>query len=177
MRLSMLLWLYLIAFSAMTMQAPLRKILRKDLGMTLTAQIVLLMVTMPATVFAFTLSVFFDDKSSCFLNVTIADSPEEHQKGLMGQSPEQIGDGMLFVFSSNAPRRIWMKNTPTPLDVYFFDQGQRMVGFYPNAEPFNETSFGPDKPVRYILETVANRLEKPVVMISAMGQKNELPCR
>ncbi len=122
------------------------------------------------------MSVVFEDQTSCLLEVTIADSPDEYRTGLMGQSPEQIGDGMLFVFFSNAPRRIWMKNTPTSLDVYFFDDIQRLVGFYPDTEPYSEVPFGPGQPVRYILETVADRLEKPVAMIAGRGRGHEQAC-
>ena len=135
-----------------------------------------LVLFLPSMAAAYQLVVVFEDQTSCFLDVAIADDPNEHQKGLMGQSPDEIGDGMLFVFSSYAPRRIWMKNTPTSLDVYFFDEVHRLVGFYPDTEPYSEASFGPNKPVRYILETVAGRLEKPVLIISGIGPDTEQPC-
>ncbi len=41
------------------------------------------------------------------------------ERGLSGT--KEVGSGMLFTWSDDAPRVFWMKGTPTPLSVAFID--------------------------------------------------------
>ena len=51
----------------------------------------------------------------------LADSDEERQQGLMGVTDLGGFDGMLFEFPDQQPRSFWMRNTPMPLSIAFYD--------------------------------------------------------
>ena len=53
--------------------------------------------------------------------VAVADTPALRAQGLMGVTDLGELDGMLFVFESNVSNGFWMKDTPIPLDIAFFD--------------------------------------------------------
>lgn len=56
--------------------------------------------------------------------VAVADDPDERAQGLMGV--EDLGelDGLLFTFEQESFTGFWMKDTPVPLDIAFFnDEG------------------------------------------------------
>jgi len=53
------------------------------------------------------------------MQVQLADTVERRMRGLMEQAP--VLHGMLLVYESPRPMSLWMKNTPTALDVAFID--------------------------------------------------------
>ncbi len=63
--------------------------------------------------------------------VDLADTPEEHRRGL--QNRPVVERPMVFVFSDDAPRSFWMKDTLVALDIFFFRSdgswvsGHRMI--------------------------------------------------
>ena len=59
-----------------------------------------------------------------FDGVTLENVPQvttrvQMERGLSGL--QQVGTGMLFTWSDDAPRVFWMKGTPTPISVAFID--------------------------------------------------------
>jgi uncharacterized membrane protein (UPF0127 family) len=60
--------------------------------------------------------------------------------------------GMLFIFPEEDKLEFWMKNTPLPLDMIFFDRNRRVVGIVERAQPFSTTPRGPGVPAQYVLE-------------------------
>jgi len=58
------------------------------------------------------------DHEGCLL---LADSGRERQRGLMERTDLDGHAGMLFVFDEVAPRSFWMRNTPLPLSIAFYD--------------------------------------------------------
>ncbi|MDR1282365.1 MAG: DUF192 domain-containing protein [Opitutaceae bacterium] len=69
----------------------------------------------------------------------LAVTPSEMERGLMGRTDLADDDGMIFVY--RAPRRMsfWMRNTPTPLDIGFFDTDGVLREVYP-MQPYDETA-------------------------------------
>ena len=58
---------------------------------------------------------------TCF-TVEIANTPDEHARGLMFRAALPPDEGMLFMFTEDAQRSFWMKNTVIPLDILFISQ-------------------------------------------------------
>jgi uncharacterized protein len=69
--------------------------------------------------------------------VEIADDAEERARGLMFREHLAPMAGMLFVYEAPTHARFWMKNTPIPLDMIFFDPAGTVTRVIANAEPFS----------------------------------------
>ena len=66
--------------------------------------------------------------------VEIADTPEEHARGLMFRDNLSENTGMLFIFNESAPRTFWMKNTRIHLDMLFINNST-IVHIVERAQP------------------------------------------
>lgn len=86
------------------------------------------------------------------VQVELADTPETRARGLMYRKELPRNAGMLFVFPEEDKLEFWMKNTPLPLDMIFFDRNRRVVGIVERAQPFSTTPRGPGVPAQYVLE-------------------------
>lgn len=97
------------------------------------------------------------------LNVEIADSAEEREKGLMGRDKLEEGKAMLFVFQDEAPRTFWMKNTLISLDVIFFNGRKEVTETVQFMKPCKETqcpSYRGNLPAMYALEVSAGFVQE-----------------
>ena len=72
------------------------------------------------------------------VRVQIAVREEEMQRGLMDRRDLGANEGMLFVYDRPQSMSFWMRNTPTPLDIGFFDRSGKLLEIYP-LHPFDET--------------------------------------
>ncbi|MFM7887221.1 MAG: DUF192 domain-containing protein, partial [Pseudanabaena sp.] len=66
------------------------------------------------------------------IQLEVANTPKEQEKGLMFRPPLADDRGMLFPFTPARPVAFWMKNTPSPLDMIFL-LGGRVVAIARNA--------------------------------------------
>ncbi len=89
------------------------------------------------------------------LDIEIADDDYQIQTGLMYRKSMQNNQGMLFIFSEEAPRSFYMKNTEFALDIIFIDSKNKVVSIQKNAQPFNESSLPSEAPAQYVLEVNA----------------------
>ena len=71
----------------------------------------------------------------------LAVRPVEMQRGLMGRRDLGPHDGMLFVYEREQGMSFWMRNTPTPLDIGFFDSAGVLQEIHP-LYPFDERTVG-----------------------------------
>lgn len=74
------------------------------------------------------------------LQVQLADTLERRMRGLMEQAP--VKNGMLLLYESPRPMTLWMKDTPTALDVAFIDPQWRISKIQPmkaNSEELHES--------------------------------------
>jgi uncharacterized membrane protein (UPF0127 family) len=61
------------------------------------------------------------------IQLEMADTPLERQKGLMFRAEMPDDQGMLFRFDKAETQCMWMKNTLIDLDVAFMDQELRII--------------------------------------------------
>ena len=59
--------------------------------------------------------------------VEVAESAEEHARGLMFRENLGADQGMLFVFNDEEIRSFWMKNTLIDLSIGYFDKNKTLV--------------------------------------------------
>ena len=88
----------------------------------------------------------------------------EMQRGLMGRRDLTPDQGMLFVYDKPQQQSFWMRDTPTALDVGFFDENGVLAEIYP-MYPFDET------PVRSISKELKYALEMNQGWFAARGVK------
>lgn len=72
------------------------------------------------------------------LQLQLALTSAEQQKGLMSRDQLAEGHGMLFLFEQPDQRSFWMRNTRIPLDIGYFDAGGQLQEIYP-LFPYDET--------------------------------------
>ncbi|MBQ0736070.1 DUF192 domain-containing protein [Aquimarina celericrescens] len=94
------------------------------------------------------------------LDIEIADDEYQIQTGLMYRQSMQDDHGMLFIFSDEAPRSFYMKNTEFALDIIFIDAKNKVVSIQKNAQPLNESSLPSEGPAKYVLEVNAGLSER-----------------
>lgn len=88
--------------------------------------------------------------------VEIADSDSERARGLMYRDQMDADAGMLFLFERQEAQAFWMKNTKIPLDILYFDEGWKLVGWSLDTPPCSLgdqcPSYPSQAPARYVLE-------------------------
>ena len=84
-------------------------------------------------------------------SVSVAETAEELQHGLMGVQAMPENRGMLFVFPKSGSWCMWMKNTPLPLSVAFFDDNFRLISIA-SMTPWSTEIHCALNPARYALE-------------------------
>jgi uncharacterized protein len=72
------------------------------------------------------------------VQMQLAVTMPEMQRGLMERRDLAVDAGMLFLYERPQKMSFWMRNTPTALDIGFFDVSGRLVEIYP-LYPLDET--------------------------------------
>ena len=85
------------------------------------------------------------------IQVEVAKTPEDREKGLMGRTHLGENEGMLFIFEREGYHGFWMKNTLIPLSIAFVDRKCRIVAIT-DMEPLTLETRPPPQPVLYALE-------------------------
>ena len=95
------------------------------------------------------------DAGPITLDVEIADTPATRSRGLMERTDIGANEGMLFEFG--APREItmWMRNTPTALDMIFVQPDGTISHIAPDTVPFSTDIVSSRGPAAFVLEVVA----------------------
>lgn len=77
--------------------------------------------------------------------------PAEQQQGLMHRRDLGPNEGMIFIYKTPQVMSFWMRNTPTPLDIGFFNAEGVLQEVYP-LHPFDETTVRSRKEAKYAIE-------------------------
>jgi uncharacterized membrane protein (UPF0127 family) len=91
----------------------------------------------------------------------LADSEPERQRGLMQRKDLAGYDGMIFRFDADADEAFYMRNTPLPLSIAWFDSAGRFVSatdMAPCADREGCPLFAATGPYRFALEVPKGRL-------------------
>lgn len=72
------------------------------------------------------------------VRMQLAVRPGEMERGLMERRDLGRDEGMIFVYERPQRLSFWMRNTPTPLDIGFFNASGMLEEIYP-MYPFDET--------------------------------------
>jgi len=106
----------------------------------------------------------------------IAETPEEHQRGLMFRSHLDPDRGMLFLFDQLGFPNFWMKDTWIPLDMVFLDPKGTVTDLAASVPPCPSEpcpEYSPGKPSSAVLElnagTAARHGIKPGVTLRFEG--------
>ena len=94
------------------------------------------------------------------LKVELAIDRDEQAMGLMFRESLPEDYGMLFIFTFEAPRSFWMKNTRIPLDILYFDRELALVSMVQNARPCAVRQcpgYPSERPAQYVLELNAGK--------------------
>ena len=94
------------------------------------------------------------------VEVEIADTQEEREKGLMFRTNLDDNKGMLFIFSKPDFANFWMKNTFLSLDILFISEDNIIEGFVKGTVPLNEKIHISETKVKYILEINSGLIDK-----------------
>lgn len=101
------------------------------------------------------LDVVTADNLSWTFHVDLAVTPAQRSHGLMFRKTMADDEGMLFLYTREAPRSFWMKNTYLPLDIIFLDRHGVIVSIAADARPLDETTIPSGAPAAGVLEVLA----------------------
>ena len=82
--------------------------------------------------------------------VKLAESDEDHDKGLQGVTELPENEGMLFIFSEPDEISFYMKDTHIPLDIIFIDEEMNVISVHEGV-PESEDLIT-EQNVMYVLE-------------------------
>jgi uncharacterized membrane protein (UPF0127 family) len=85
--------------------------------------------------------------------VSVANSPEERERGLSGRESMPKQAGMLFTFEQAGRHCFWMKDMRINIDILWFDTNKKLIDKQLNASPESYPwSFCPNDDALYVLE-------------------------
>jgi len=85
----------------------------------------------------------------------LASTPQQQARGLMQRTDLAGYSGMLFVFPTDTAETFYMRNTPLPLSIAWFDSAGKWVSqtdMAPCPDRANCPTYGAASPYRYALE-------------------------
>jgi uncharacterized membrane protein (UPF0127 family) len=94
------------------------------------------------------------------VNLEVARTPKEIERGLMNRTSIPPHTGMLFWFENEAERAFWMHKTLIPLDMIFVTSAGRITNIIHSAPPENDTLRKSTEPVQYVVELPGGTAEK-----------------
>jgi uncharacterized membrane protein (UPF0127 family) len=93
-----------------------------------------------------------DNQVRATVNVELAQTGPQRERGLMYRSALPANSGMLFIFKAPVHASFWMHNTQIPLDMIFAASDRRVIGIIPDAEPYSDAPLEVAGISQYVLE-------------------------
>lgn len=109
-----------------------------------------------------------DAGETCEVCLLAATDAAQRERGLMEVTDPELGgyDGMLFEYPDEIEGAFWMRNTPMPLSIAYFDGDRELVStvdMAPCADEPSCTSYPAEGPFRYALEVPQGGLAEVLV--------------
>ena len=101
------------------------------------------------------------------INLEVAKTDYEIEKGLMDRKSLDEGNGVLFVFKEEKERTFWMKNTSIPLDIIYLNHDGSIVSIVSNTVPFSTDSIHSKGRAFYVLEVNEGFVERNRIMLNS----------
>lgn len=102
-----------------------------------------------------------ESKNIYTLELEVADTPTEREKGLMYRENIEDGYGMLFVFPEEQYITFWMKNTLVSLDIIFLDSDFVITTIHKNTKANQITElYKSGSPNKYVIEVKSGWAEE-----------------
>jgi uncharacterized membrane protein (UPF0127 family) len=97
---------------------------------------------------------------------------EQIQKGLMFDTRPLSSEDVVALFVLENPRfaAMWMKNTPTALDMIFIDENKMIAHIHKNAQPFNEKLIKSPIKVLFVVEALAGYVDRKKLKVGDQVQ-------
>lgn len=97
--------------------------------------------------------------------VEVAETSDQHSRGLMFKDKLGADEGMLFIFNNEETRFFWMKNTLIDLSIGFFDKNAVLIDVQEMQSGKGKTdevlpSYASAKPAKYALEMTKGWFDK-----------------
>jgi uncharacterized protein len=92
------------------------------------------------------------DGSKAAFDIELATTPEQQERGLMFRKNLAPDAGMLFLWPTDEPVSMWMKNTFISLDMLYVAHDGRIAKIIANAVPLDLTPLPSDDPIRAVIE-------------------------
>jgi uncharacterized protein len=89
------------------------------------------------------------------VNIELAQTGAQRERGLMYRRELGADAGMLFIFPAPLHAVFWMHNTPLSLDMVFAAPDRRVIGIIANAEPYSDAQLSVAGDSQYVLEVNA----------------------
>lgn len=110
------------------------------------------------------------------VNVMLAQTPAEQERGLGGRPGLAQDEGMLFVFPRDGQYKFWMKDMSFAIDMLWIDASGRVIYIQPAVSPDTyPQTFGPDAPARYVLELPADYARAHGIALGARASLGNVP--
>lgn len=93
------------------------------------------------------------------IEAEVACTRAERNRGLMRRQSLAPGAGMIFLWPTPRPMRMWMKDTPLALDMIFFNSDRIISKIKENAEPMSERVIESGGAVAGVIEIAGGQAE------------------
>jgi uncharacterized membrane protein (UPF0127 family) len=117
---------------------------------------------------------FLSGSDGSSVEVELANTPDQHERGLMFRTKMQENEGMLFSFDMPSVHTFWMHNTCIPLDMMFITEDGFIAGIVESAPTLDDSGRSIPCPVDYVLEVNAGFARRHGIK---PGQRIKLPSR
>lgn len=86
------------------------------------------------------------------IQIDIAATDAQRQRGLMDRRDLSLQEGMLFLFPAPDSQSFWMRNTYIPLDIMFVGADRRIVNIAKRTTPLSDDYIRSTGPAQYVVE-------------------------